>query len=188
MASMILIAILGALAILCLVLVIWLILGMTRQTSTTTASQVDAFTQSLTTFQAAQTDQLGQVLDRHSADLRSLLQSQTDYINRFLNGPIQQADSPLANQPEQTDLPDPDPANWSLEEQLAAMPASMRATIEREQMENLVNDRLSAPSHPIRYHEGVPLVDPSLSSAEARATNWVTPTMESDRSSLNGEG
>ena len=185
MTPLILLSILGLAAILCLVLVIRMILG---QTSTSTASTQQAMTQfskAVTDFQEAQTTQLGQVLDRHSSDIRSILERQSDYINRFLNGPIQAPDQPSI-QPDQPDAPDPDPGNWTLAQQLANMPKSMREQIEREQAEQTAMDRLLAPSHPIHYDPRVPLIDPSLSSEESVA--WVQQMNGSETMSHEREG
>ena len=163
MGSMILIAILAGLTILSLALVIWMILG-------NSSRQTDQISTALTEFQSAQNSQLAATLDRHSNDLQQVLSAQSGYISQFLNGPTIQADSPT-HQPPPSEDPYllADPMNWSEEDQMAAFPRSMQDEINRERMEQTDTDRLTEPSHPIRYDPRVPIVNPGLSSEEAMA-------------------
>lgn len=176
MAPLILIAILAALIVLSLILVIRWILS---QTSTSTINQqtmMEQFSKGISEFQAAQTHQLGAVLDRHSSDIRQILHSQSEYISRFLTGPtIQEGVNPLNPQQTADLMEQSDPANWSLAEQMEHMPKSMREEIEREQMEEAERNLLTRPSHPIRYDPRIPIIQPGHSSDEGRGA-WVPPT------------
>jgi len=169
MASMILISVLAGLTILCLVLVIRMILGQSKDQTSAAASKATQISTALTEFQSAQTRQLGEVLGRHSADLQQVLSAQSQYIGQFLNGPTIQADSPTHQQPEPPDLDLADPLNWSLEDQMEHLPRPIRDEILRERAEQTDLERLTRPSHPIHHNPNVPLVDPGLSSAEAMA-------------------
>ena len=170
MTSSILILILAVLVILCLAWVIRTILGDSKIRETQTQIQATQISQAIIDFQSAQTHQLGELLDRHSSDLKSVLSAQSKYISQFLNGPTIQADNPVL-QPGAPDLDVADPANWSLEDQMEHLPRQMKQEIQREQMEQEAIDLLTRPPHNIRYDPRVPVVIPGLSSEEQAAMN-----------------
>jgi hypothetical protein len=172
MAPLILISILALILILCMVLIVRMILGQTSTSTASSQAMMEQFSKALTDNQASQTAQLGQLLDRHSQETAQVLNAQSDYINRFLNGNPANTENPVTPPDVDNQLEMSDPANWSLAQQLDAMPKAMREQIEREQLEQTELERLSAPSHPIHYDPRVPVIQPGLSSAET--ASWAT--------------
>jgi hypothetical protein len=166
MLPLILISILAISVILCLVLLIRMILGDSRSRDQMTMTRSDSLTTSIVQFQQSQTRQIGELLDRHSKDLRQVLNAQSDYISRFLNGPTIQPTTDQGEVIEGPNLDLADPANWPEADQIRFLPRQIQDEIYREQEEQTEVDRLSRPSHNIRTDPRIPLIVPGRSSQE----------------------
>lgn len=172
MASMILISVLAISMILCLTMLIRWILGDRRSSEQQSTTTTETITTAIVQAQAAHTQQIGELLARHSSDLAQVLHAQSDYINRFLNGPTMQASPPNDNpiQPGEG-FEWADPGTWDDQQQLEALPKQIRDEILRERSEQTEQQRLSAPSHNIHYDPRVPVIVPGLSSEEQPPNN-----------------